>query len=247
LNIAVLFTPGHTDNHITLHSGESLFTGDLLLIGQAGRSDLPGGSAEEQYDSLMNTIFPLPDSTRIYPGHDYANNEFRLLGEERKDNPFLAQRTKAEFVQFVQDFFPPLSESVEGGKVTLQCGAQRVQQRTDTFKSISTHELKRMIEQGFEGTLLDVREPIELKTLGAINGVQNISVRQLQHRTGELPADKSAPIVTVCASGNRSIEAAHILQQLGYTHVMNLAGGTGGWIRDGNPVHKPTAKTDPGT
>jgi glyoxylase-like metal-dependent hydrolase (beta-lactamase superfamily II)/rhodanese-related sulfurtransferase len=240
MKIHILFTPGHTDNHLTLGSDENLFTGDLLLIGQAGRSDLPGGNAEEQYDSLMNKIFPFPDSTRIYPGHDYENNQFALLGEEKKKNPFLAKRTKAEYMQFVQEFFPPLSESVEGGKMTLQCGAQRVQQKSDKFKSISARELKQMIENGFEGTLLDVREPIELLEIGAINGVQNISVRQLHQRATELPANKTMPIVTVCASGARSTEAAHMLQLLGYIDVMNLIGGTNAWLQEGNPVYKPT-------
>jgi glyoxylase-like metal-dependent hydrolase (beta-lactamase superfamily II)/rhodanese-related sulfurtransferase len=232
----VLFTPGHTDNHITLHADDNLFTGDLLLIGQAGRSDLPGGNAEDQYESLTNKILPLPDSTRIYPGHDYEKNEFALLGAERHTNPFLARRTKTEYVRFVQDFFPPLSESAAGGKMTLQCGAQRVPQQSDRFRSVSARDLRKMIEEGFSGTLLDVREPRELTTLGAINGVRNISVRQLQQRVAELPSDKSTPIVAICASGSRSTEAAHILQQLGYTDVMNLTGGTIRWMQEGNPV-----------
>lgn len=244
LTLHVLFTPGHTDNHIALHSGENLFTGDLLLIGQAGRSDLPGGNAEEQYESLMNKILPLPDSTRMYPGHDYQNAEFATLGAERRSNPFLAKRTKAEYIQFVQDFFPPLSESAEGGKMTLQCGAQRVPQKSDKFRSISTLDLRRMIEKGFNGTLLDVREPKELASLGAIEGVKNISVRELQGRVAELPADKSTPIVAICASGSRSTEAAHILQQLGYQDVMNLTGGTMQWMKEGNPVILPAGANE---
>lgn len=243
MNVKALFTPGHTDNHITMHIGDNLFTGDLLLIGQAGRSDLPGGNAEEQYDSLMNKILPLPDNTKMYPGHDYENNTFALLGNEKKTNPFLARRTKAEYIKFVQDFFPPLAEaSASGGKMTLQCGVQRVAQPTDASKSISPQELNTMLHNNSNLTLLDVREPMELMTTGAIEGVQNISVRLLKNRTNELPLDKSRPIVTVCASGARSMEAAHLLQQLGYSNVMSLVGGTTAWIKNGFPVVRPTAK-----
>lgn len=243
INVKILFTPGHTDNHITMHIGESIFTGDLLLIGQAGRSDLPGGNAEEQYDSLMNKILPLPDNAKMYPGHDYENNTFALLGNEKRTNPFLERRTKAEYIQFVQDFFPPLAEaSASGGKMTLQCGAQRVAQPTDAFKSISPQELNTMLHNNSYLTLLDVREPMELMTTGAIEGVQNISVRQLKNRTNELPKDKSAQIISICASGGRSTEAAHMLQQLGYTNVLNLTGGTTGWIQNGFPVVRRTMK-----
>lgn len=240
LNPRILFTPGHTDNHISVLIEDAVFTGDLLLIGQAGRSDLPGGNTEDQYDSLMTKIMTLPDATKIYPGHDYEGNEFAVLAHEKQTNPFLKRRTIAEYVQFVQDFFPPIADAVEGGKVILQCGAQRVAQAGDTFKNISANELREMLGNGSRPALLDVREPLELMMMGAIEGVQNISVRQLMMREQELPRDKSKPVVAICASGNRSVEAAHVLQQLGYTNVLNLVGGTGGWIRSGFPVERRT-------
>ncbi len=243
MKVKILFTPGHTDNHITMHVGDNIFTGDLLLIGQAGRSDLPGGNAEEQYDSLTNKILPLPDATKMYPGHDYENNVFSLLGDEKKNNPFLERRTKAEYIQFVQDFFPPLAEaSATGGKMTLQCGVRRVARPGDKFKNIFANELNEMLKSNANLTLLDVREPFELMATGAIEGVQNISVRQLMNRTSELPQEKSTTIVSICASGSRSMEAAHRLRQLGYTNVMNLVGGTNAWIQSGFPVVRPTVK-----
>lgn len=243
MNVRVLFTPGHTDNHITLQIEDRIFTGDLLLIGQGGRSDLPGGNAAEQYESLMNKILPLPDTTKMYPGHDYEKNTFAFLGDEKKNNPFLKRRTKAEYIQFVQEFFPPLAEeSLRGGKMTLQCGVQRIAQPGDAFRNIAAEELNEMLKVKSGLTLLDVREPAELITMGAIEGVENISVQQLKNRIGELPQDKSSPVVTICASGGRSTEAAHILQQVGYKNVMNLTGGTIGWIKKGFPVVRQKAK-----
>ena len=74
--------------------------------------------------------------------------------------------------------------------------------------------------------------------MGAIEGVQNISVRQLMMREQELPRDKSKPVVAICASGNRSVEAAHVLQQLGYTNVAHLEVGFNGWKAAGGAVEE---------
>ena len=242
VTIRALFTPGHTDNHICLHAGDNLFTGDLLLIGQAGRSDLPGGDPGQQYDSLFNRVMSLPDATKIHPGHDYAEQVFAYLGDEKLTNPFLQHRSKAEYVAFVSEFFPPLAESVEGGgKVTLQCGASRVAQTSDSVKNIAPRQLAAMLDSGTAPILLDVREPFELATVGAINGVRNIPVGQLKNRLHQLPADKTAPLVCVCQSGSRSAEAAHFLSRSGYTNVLNLEGGTSRWMKEGFGVVRPTA------
>ncbi len=240
LNLKVLHTPGHTDNHIALQVEQCLFTGDLLLIGQAGRSDLPGGNPEEQYESLKNKVLPLPDATKIYPGHDYEENEFSYLGDERKNNPFLKVRSREAYREFVKEFFPPFAEATEaGGKMTLQCGTARVAQRSDTFLNTIARDLAKLLQSGSKPFLLDVREPAELMTTGAIEGVFNIPLGILPKRTNELPKDKSTQIVCICASGSRSFEAAHYLHQQGFRNVVSLEGGTLGWIREGYSVVKP--------
>jgi glyoxylase-like metal-dependent hydrolase (beta-lactamase superfamily II)/rhodanese-related sulfurtransferase len=248
IGMKALFTPGHTDNHICLLLDDTVFTGDLLLVGQAGRSDLPGGNAEQQYESLFTRILPLSDRTRMYPGHDYAGNEFAYLGEEKKTNPFLRLRTKAEYVAFVQEFFPPLAEaaSTHAG-LTLQCGTARVPQKGDTYWTITVHELSEALQSARRPKLLDVREPVELINTGVIEGVRNIPVRELQRRLHELPRDKSTAIVCICSSGRRSAEAAHLLQTHDYTNVANLVGGILEWMRRGYRVvrYPDTGPTQP--
>lgn len=239
----ILFTPGHTDNHITVKIGNHIFTGDLLLIGQAGRSDLPGGDPGEQYDSLMKKILLLPDETLMYPGHDYEGRTHAVLGDEKKTNPFLAARTKQDYIDFVAGFFPPLAESTNGGNTTLQCGVQRVAQPEEGIRQINPLELHKMITLGEKLHLLDVRDAHELSSLGAIEGVQNIAVRQLPSRLNELPEEQSMPIVAICASGSRSIEAAHLLRRAGYSNIMNLKGGTIGWMAAGLPLVRSTHKS----
>ncbi|MFN0158651.1 MAG: MBL fold metallo-hydrolase [Bacteroidota bacterium] len=239
LELRMLFTPGHTDNHIAVLVGDALFTGDLLLIGQAGRSDLPGGDPGQQYDSLFTTILPLPDSIKMYPGHDYEGNEFSYLRDEKRNNPFLQKRTKPEYIEFVKNFFPPIAEeAVRGGKMTLQCGTQRVMQPSDKVRNVTPSQLAELLTKAAKPHVLDVREPFELTSFGAIEGVQNIPVGQLVMRRGDLPADKAVEIVCVCQSGGRSLEAAHVLQSNGYTNVLNLVGGTVGWVKAGYKVIK---------
>lgn len=237
LKIEVLFTPGHTDNHISLLIENKVFTGDLLLIGQAGRSDLPGGSSREQYQSLFNKILKLPDNAEIYPGHDYEENAFALLKDERKNNPFLQKRTEDEYVEFVKDFFPPITESIGNGKKTLQCGTKRVIRKSnEPFESIDAPELASMLKNNQDLYMVDVREPYELLAFGVIPGVYNIPMGQITSRMAELPKDKNAPVVVVCQSGNRSYEVSYYLTKQGYTNVMNLEGGTSGWVYSKDPL-----------
>jgi glyoxylase-like metal-dependent hydrolase (beta-lactamase superfamily II)/rhodanese-related sulfurtransferase len=239
LRIKVLFTPGHTDNHISLLAGDMVFTGDLLLIGQAGRSDLPGGNTEHQYDSLAKKIMALPDATKIYPGHDYEDNTFSYLREEKIANPFLKPRSKQEYIAFAADFFPPLAENAEGGATILQCGAKRVSNHNEKFKEILPNELEHLLSADPSTVMLDVREPFELAAFGAIPGVVNVPGREIIARIEEFENHRSKAVVVVCQRGNRSYEVAHYLTKVGFTNVYNLKTGTTGWIQSGHPSERP--------
>jgi len=100
-NIKVISTPGHSpDSTCYLFEG-NLFTGDTLFVGECGRTDLPGGSAEDLYESLFNKILKLDDNIKVYPGHDYGPLPSSTIGYERKTNYTLKQRSKEEFVRFM--------------------------------------------------------------------------------------------------------------------------------------------------
>jgi len=68
----VMHTPGHTPACLTYVIGDAAFVGDTLFMPDFGtaRCDFPGGSAEVMFDSVQK-ILSLPDSTRIFVGHDY--------------------------------------------------------------------------------------------------------------------------------------------------------------------------------
>jgi glyoxylase-like metal-dependent hydrolase (beta-lactamase superfamily II) len=85
----VLHTPGHTPGSICLYLPGHLFTGDTLFVEAAGRTDLPGGSLDQLISSLEKHIMPLPDDTRIWPGHDYGDAATSTLGQEKLNNPYL--------------------------------------------------------------------------------------------------------------------------------------------------------------
>lgn len=90
LEVKIIHTPGHTTDSICLYVGNSLFTGDTLFVGKVGGTDL-GAGARAEYDSLREKLLPLPDETRVFPGHDYGIAPESTIGVERRTNPFLIQ------------------------------------------------------------------------------------------------------------------------------------------------------------
>ncbi|MFN3980858.1 MAG: rhodanese-like domain-containing protein [Caldilinea sp.] len=83
-----------------------------------------------------------------------------------------------------------------------------------------------------EHVLLDVRTPQEFAS-GHIPGAINISIDELTGRLSEVPQDK--PVVLYCRSGNRSNQAAQILDRAGYTQIYDL-GGIINWVQQGYPI-----------
>ena len=79
--IKVLYTPGHTWGSICLLIEDCLFTGDTLLNGRIGRTDLPGGDEQALRESLK-TLSKIPKHVRIYPGHGTSST----IGNELKCN-----------------------------------------------------------------------------------------------------------------------------------------------------------------
>jgi glyoxylase-like metal-dependent hydrolase (beta-lactamase superfamily II) len=94
--INILFTPGHTDNHICYTLPGVIFTGDSLLIGTCGRTDYRTGNAAAQYESITGKLFAYPDETMIYPGHDYHGKTRSTIGEEKAHNPQIGAHISRE-------------------------------------------------------------------------------------------------------------------------------------------------------
>ena len=97
---------------------------------------------------------------------------------------------------------------------------------------IGPQELKRRLDAGEALTVLDVREPWEIK-LASLPGTLNIPLNEVPARLGEL--NPHAELVVMCHAGGRSRRAVEFLSARGFTHVANLAGGIDAWSRDIDP------------
>lgn len=101
ITIKVIHTPGHTPDSICLLVDGKLLTGDTLFIGDCGRTDLPGGNAENLYKSL-HKLMKLDDQVEVYPGHDYGPRAHSTIGDEKRSNYVLEKRTVREFSEFMR-------------------------------------------------------------------------------------------------------------------------------------------------
>jgi glyoxylase-like metal-dependent hydrolase (beta-lactamase superfamily II) len=80
LSLDILFTPGHTDDHIAIVCGKHVITGDTLFVGKVGGTDL-GPGAKREWDSLQK-LMQLPDDTAVWPGHTFGAAPTSTIGTE---------------------------------------------------------------------------------------------------------------------------------------------------------------------
>jgi glyoxylase-like metal-dependent hydrolase (beta-lactamase superfamily II) len=88
IEIDLIPAPGHTAGSTIFQindDSQTVFTGDVLFAGAIGRTDLPGGSLDQMNETLRSVILPLPDGSRVLPGHG-AESTMEI---ERVNNPFL--------------------------------------------------------------------------------------------------------------------------------------------------------------
>jgi glyoxylase-like metal-dependent hydrolase (beta-lactamase superfamily II)/rhodanese-related sulfurtransferase len=120
-HVTALHTPGHTAGSMSFvweskddaHVPLQVFTGDTLLIGGCGRTDFQSGSAEMLYQSITQVLFTLPDSTIVWPGHDYKGNTQSTIAAEKTGNARVSGRSLDEFVQLMNHLDLPKPKRLE--------------------------------------------------------------------------------------------------------------------------------------
>jgi len=99
VEITLIHTPGHTPGSQCFLVDGNLISGDTLFINACGRCDLPGGSASAMYESL-DRLAKLGDDTRLYPGHNYADDPVSTIGMEKKNNPYMKIQDQEGFLKY---------------------------------------------------------------------------------------------------------------------------------------------------
>jgi adenylyltransferase/sulfurtransferase len=94
--------------------------------------------------------------------------------------------------------------------------------------TISVSDLKQRLAAGFDGLLLDVREPHE-NQIARIEGSRLIPLGTLAEAIPTLPRDKE--ILVHCKMGGRSARAVKTLLDAGFENVSNVAGGIDAWLQ----------------
>jgi len=98
VKIEFMHTPGHTPGSQCFLVDGKLVAGDTLFLDGCGRCDMPGGDAEVMYDTISQRLMKLPDSTIIYPGHNYHHLSCDSLECQKQTNPYMQCKSLNEFL-----------------------------------------------------------------------------------------------------------------------------------------------------
>ena len=240
IRLEAMHTPGHTSDSMCLRAGDRLFTGDTLLIGGTGRTDLPTGDPEALYDSLFNRLLTLDPATTVFPAHDYKGRQSSTIGREIAENPRLQKRDRAAFVVMMRELNLSAPDHMTEALRTNLSGGKTVEQllRDAAAKVpfMALDELHRRIAARDNGlTILDVRELAGFDH-GHVPGARHLPRGQLELRVNQELPDPTGKIVAVCEFGKISTLAAATLRELGFRGATALDGGMKAWRDAGYPV-----------
>ncbi len=98
VEIELIHTPGHTPGSQCFLVDGHLVSGDTLFLDGCGRTDLPGGDAEELYHSLTTRLAKVPDDAVLFPGHLYSPEPSKSMGETRQMNVVYKPKTAEQWL-----------------------------------------------------------------------------------------------------------------------------------------------------
>ena len=241
LRVHAIHTPGHTRDSMCLQVEDRLFTGDTLLIGATGRTDLPTGDPEALYDSLFEGILRLDPALKVFPAHDYKGQGSTTIAREIAENPRLQLKDREAFCRMMRDLnltapthiTEALRTNMSGGKTV----AQLLSEAAARTPFMSLAELKARVERSEPLVILDVREKDAFQD-GHVPGARHLPRGQLELRVNDELPDPTLRILTICEFGKISTLAAAALRELGYLRAVALDGGMKAWRDALYPVEK---------
>jgi glyoxylase-like metal-dependent hydrolase (beta-lactamase superfamily II)/rhodanese-related sulfurtransferase len=240
LRLQALHTPGHTRDSMCLTVEDNVFTGDTLLMGATGRTDLPSGDPEALYDSLFNGVLRLEPALKVFPAHEYKGRTHSTIAQELATNPRLQVRERSAFVAMMNNLnitmpthvTEALRTNMSGGKTV----AQMLSEAAMAVPFMSLAQLATCIDAGGQDAIvLDVRERDSFEE-GHIPGAKLLPRGQLELRVNQALPDPTRRIIVYCEFGRVSTLATHTLQQMGFMGAVALDGGMKAWRESGRAV-----------
>lgn len=240
LRLRILYTPGHTADSICLVLPDRVLTGDTLLLGATGRSDLPTGDADALWDSLWNRLLRLDGDLLVCPGHNYKNSPFATLAHERATNPRLQKTERDAFVEQMKSLNLSMPNHLTEALRTNSSGGKTVDQLIRDAASriafMGMEELRNRIASGRPGlTVVDVREA-DAFAASHVPSAIHVPRGQLELRADSVFPDPRARMLVYCEFGKISTLAAATLREMGFAGAVALDGGFRAWKDAGFPI-----------
>jgi len=234
LSLDVVYTPGHTDDSYSFIMPDRVFTGDTLLIRGTGRTDFQNGDPRAQYESLFGRLLKLPDSTLVYPAHDYKGDTVSTIGEEKTFNPRLQVKSVDEYVQLMNNLNlpnPKMMDVVVPANMKVGLHQEEIARRG---WAVTAERVQALVGTS-NVVLIDLRERSERERHGSIPGAIHVPYPSLQEAISdggtlhELATSTSKQLVFYCAFGERSAMAVQAAQDVGLKNTVHLQGGMDAW------------------
>src|SRR5579863_4651065 len=169
ISLDVAYTPGHTDDSYSFIMPDRVFTGDTLLIRGTGRTDFQNGDARQQYESIFGRLMKLPESTLVYPAHDYKGETVSTIGEEKAFNPRLQVKSVDEYVALMNSLNLPNPKMMDVAVPANQHVGLCQEEIARHGGSLSAFEAIVVLGRP-DIALVDLREPGERERNGVIPG-----------------------------------------------------------------------------
>jgi rhodanese-related sulfurtransferase len=113
----------------------------------------------------------------------------------------------------------------------------------DDLATVTVQQAEALRKDGIR--ILDVRRSEEWRETGIVPGSILVTAFDAEGRLNSAflqsvrqQTDSTQPLMLICRSGNRSAKISTLLQQAGYAHLYNVAGGIHAWQSEGLPVER---------
>jgi len=238
LALTALYTPGHTSESYSFLMDDRVFTGDTLLIRGTGRTDFQNGDPYAQFHSLFERLLKLPETTLVYPAHDYKGDTVSTIGEEKAFNPRLQVQSADQYAEIMNGLNLPNPTMMDVAvpsnlKLGLRADAQHRVPVVEVDELLAAWPREDLI-------LVDIREEGERARSGTIPGAIHAPYGQFDRycgRAGPLAGlARDRRVVLFCAVGERSTLAVELAADLGLRGLAHIPGGFRAWSAAGGPV-----------